>query len=51
MTASKFVDESMKDKSQGILDVWLTGTALSDESGRPTEIVTTQRNLAWLTEK
>jgi two-component system CheB/CheR fusion protein len=35
-------------KAGKILDVWLTGTALKDESGRPTEIATTERDLAWL---
>ncbi len=34
-----------------ILDVWLTATALADESGRPIEIATTERDLAWLSEK
>jgi two-component system CheB/CheR fusion protein len=35
-------------KAGKILDVWLTGTALKDESGRPIEIATTERDLAWL---
>ena len=39
-----------KTKTGKILDVWLTGTALLDESGRPTEIATTERDLAWLAE-
>lgn len=33
------------------IDVWLTVTALKDETGHPIEIATTERNLAWLTEK
>jgi two-component system CheB/CheR fusion protein len=37
-----------KTKAGKILDVWLTGTALRDESGRPTEIATTERDLAWI---
>ena len=36
-----------KTKAGKILDVWLTGTALLDESGRVTEIATTERDLAW----
>ena len=40
-----------KTKTGEIVEVWLTGTALSDESGRPVEIATTERNLAWLPEK
>ena len=30
------------------LDVWLTVTVLTDESGQPIEIATTERDLAWL---
>jgi two-component system CheB/CheR fusion protein len=37
-----------KTKAGQILDVWLTVTALRDESGLPTEIATTERDLAWL---
>jgi len=37
-----------KTKAGKILDVWLTGTALLDESGQPVEIATTERDLAWL---
>jgi two-component system, chemotaxis family, CheB/CheR fusion protein len=37
-----------KTKTGGILDIWLTGTALTDESGRPIEIATTERDLAWI---
>ncbi|SDU06140.1 chemotaxis protein CheB [Desulfobacula phenolica] len=33
------------------LEVWLTITALMDETGQPIEIATTERNLAWLIEK
>jgi two-component system CheB/CheR fusion protein len=40
-----------KTKAGKVLDIWLTGTALLDESGRVTEIATTERDLAWLTEK
>ncbi len=35
-----------KTKAGEILDVWLTGTVLTDESGRPIEIATTERDLA-----
>ena len=35
-------------KAGKILEVWLTVTALADESGRPIEIATTERDLAWL---
>jgi len=38
-------------KAGRILEVWLTVAALSDESGRPIEIATTERDLAWLAEK
>jgi two-component system, chemotaxis family, CheB/CheR fusion protein len=34
-----------------ILDVWLTATALADESGQPVEMAITERDLAWLSEK
>jgi len=40
-----------KTKAGKVLDVWLTGTALLDESGRPAEIAITERDLAWLAEK
>ena len=40
-----------KTKAGKILDVWLTITALTDESGRPAEIATTERDLAWLVER
>jgi len=40
-----------KTKAGKILDVWLTGTALTDESGRSIEIAITERDLAWLAEK
>ena len=32
------------------LDIWLTATLLTDETGRPTEMGLTERNLAWLAE-
>jgi two-component system CheB/CheR fusion protein len=38
-------------KAGEIMDVWLTGTALMDEKGRPAEIAITERDLAWLAEK
>ncbi len=38
-------------KAGQILDVWSTCTALLDESGQPTEIAATERDLAWLTDK
>ena len=40
-----------KTKDGKIVEVWLTVTALKDESGRPIEIASTERDLAWLTEK
>ena len=40
-----------KTKAGKILDIWITGTALMDESGRRTEIAITERDLAWLAEK
>jgi two-component system CheB/CheR fusion protein len=40
-----------KTKGGRILDVWLTVTILSDtEGGKPAEIATTERDLAWLSE-
>jgi two-component system CheB/CheR fusion protein len=35
-------------KDGKILDIWLTVTVLKDDSGRPIEIATTERDLAWL---
>jgi two-component system CheB/CheR fusion protein len=35
-------------KDGKLLDVWLTVTVLTDESGQPIEIATTERDLAWL---
>ena len=35
-------------KGGKLLDVWLTGTVLTDDSGQPIEIATTERDLAWL---
>jgi two-component system CheB/CheR fusion protein len=35
-------------KDGKLLDVWLTATLLTDDSGRPIEIATTERDLAWL---
>ena len=35
-------------KGGKLLDVWLTGTVLTDDNGRPIEIATTERDLAWL---
>ena len=37
-------------KDGKLLDVWLTATVLTDESGRPGEIATTERDLAWFPE-
>jgi two-component system CheB/CheR fusion protein len=37
-----------KTKAGGILDIWLTGTALTDESGRSIEIAITERDLGWI---
>ena len=39
-----------KTKAGKILDIWLTVTALRDESARCTEIAITERDLAWLAE-
>jgi len=39
-----------KTKTGHVLEVWLTATALTDESGRPVEMATTERDLAWLSE-
>ena len=38
-------------KAGEILDVWVTATALKDDDGRPVEIATTERDLAWLGEE
>jgi len=35
-------------KDGKLLDIWLTATVLTDESGQPIEIATTERDLAWL---
>jgi two-component system CheB/CheR fusion protein len=35
-------------KSGETIDVWLTITALKDDRGRPVEIASTERDLAWL---
>jgi two-component system, chemotaxis family, CheB/CheR fusion protein len=40
-----------KTKDGHILNVWLTVTVLTDESGRPVEMATTERDLAWLSEE
>jgi two-component system CheB/CheR fusion protein len=40
-----------KTKAGKILEVWVTGTALTDESGRVVEIAITERDLAWLAKK
>ena len=45
------IKSQRKTRAGKILDVWLTVTALTDESGRPIEIATTERDLAWLAEK
>ncbi|MFH2059436.1 MAG: chemotaxis protein CheB [Pseudomonadota bacterium] len=37
-----------KTSTKKILDVWVTITALKDENGRPVEIASTERDLAWL---
>jgi two-component system CheB/CheR fusion protein len=39
-----------KTKHGHVLNVWLTATALTDENGRPVEMATTERDLAWLSE-
>lgn len=33
-----------------MIDIWLTATVLTDDVGRPAQIATTERNLAWLAE-
>ena len=35
-------------KSGRYLNIWLTATILTDEHGQPSEIATTERDLAWL---
>ncbi len=35
-------------KDGGILDIWLTASALTDENGQMVEIAITERDLAWL---
>ena len=35
-------------KDGKLLDIWLTATVLTDESGQRIEIATTERDLAWL---
>ena len=35
-------------KDGKLLDVWLVATVLTDDSGQPVEIATTERDLAWL---
>jgi two-component system, chemotaxis family, CheB/CheR fusion protein len=40
-----------KTKDGHILNVWLTVTVLTDNSGRPVEMATTERDLAWLSEE
>ena len=37
-----------KTKDGKVLDVWVTVTALKDESGQATEVAITERDLAWL---
>jgi two-component system CheB/CheR fusion protein len=37
-----------KTKVGEILDIWLTVTILKDDGGKPFQIATTERNLAWL---
>jgi two-component system, chemotaxis family, CheB/CheR fusion protein len=39
-----------KTKTGHVLKVWVTATALTDESGRAVEMATTERDLAWLSE-
>jgi len=40
-----------KTRDGKIVEVWLTVTALKDKNGRPIEIASTERDLAWLIEK
>ncbi|MFO8084727.1 MAG: chemotaxis protein CheB [Desulfobacterales bacterium] len=39
-----------KTKTGHVLEVWVTATLLTDESGRAAEMATTERDLAWLSE-
>jgi len=39
-----------KTKTGHVLEIWLTATLLTDQNGRPVEMATTERNLAWLAE-
>ena len=38
-------------KDGNFLDIWLTATALNDETGKPVEMAFTERDLAWLEKK
>ena len=40
-----------KTKGGGLLDTWLTASALTDEDGRLIEIAITERDLAWLADE
>jgi two-component system CheB/CheR fusion protein len=40
-----------KTKDGRVLDIWLTVTKLVDAEGKPIQIATTERDLAWLSEE
>jgi len=46
----KAIRTKRKAKNGKILEVWLTVTKLVDNQGKPSEIATTERDLAWLTQ-
>jgi len=40
-----------KTKDGRILDIWLTVTIIADAAGKPIQIATTERDLAWLSKQ
>ena len=38
-------------KDGNLLDIWLTATVLTDETGYPVEMAVTERDLAWLSKE
>lgn len=38
-------------KDGKLLDIWMTATVLSDDTGHPIEIAVTERDMAWLSEE
>ena len=49
-SAVKALKTQRQTKDGGIIDIWLTATALTDEKGQAIEMSTTERDMAWLTE-